>query len=150
MKIGVVTEPRLPGAADFAREAERLGVGGRVRFLGEVAHARLAEVYAAADLLVLASSREGWPNVVLEAMACGTPVIAAPVEGVPEMITEHAAGLILPTRTAAEIVTGVRTMLANPPARDATRRHAEGFSWDATTRGQLRIFRSAIGPQGPC
>ena len=86
-----------PERSALQRQAEELGVGGRVRFLGEVAHARLAEVYAAADLLVLASSREGWPNVVLEAMACGTPVIAAPVEGVPEMITEHAAGLILPT-----------------------------------------------------
>ncbi|HZU87614.1 MAG TPA: glycosyltransferase, partial [Stellaceae bacterium] len=53
----------------------RLGVAERVRLLGAVGHAALPAIYTAADALVLASSREGWANVLLEAMACGTPVI---------------------------------------------------------------------------
>jgi glycosyltransferase involved in cell wall biosynthesis len=80
-------------------------------------------------------------------MACGTPVVAAPVEGVPEMITRREAGIVMPGRTVADIVTAVSAMLADPPSRAAVRRHAEGFSWDATTQGQLRIFRSALARQ---
>ena len=68
--------PLRPTLAGLARE---LGVAGRVRFAGQVPHAALPELYGAADALVLASEREGWPNVLLEAIACGTPVIAAPV-----------------------------------------------------------------------
>ena len=85
--------------------------------------------------------------MALEAMACGTPVIAADVEGVSEMVTSPTAGLVLRERSAPAIVTAVATVLADPPSRAAVRRHAEGFSWDATTQGQLRVFRSALGRQ---
>ena len=124
--------------------AAGLGVEERVRFLGEVPHADLATVYSAADLLVLASSREGWANVLLEAMACGTPVVAAKVEGVPELVTKAAAGRVLRGRSAEALAEAVHAVLADPPAREAVRRHAEGFSWDATTAGQLAVFRAAL------
>jgi len=65
--------------ASLTTLAQTSGVANRVRFLGEVSHDELASVYSAADCLILASSREGWPNVLLEAMACGAPAIAAPV-----------------------------------------------------------------------
>ncbi len=122
--------------------AGRLGVGGRVRFLGRVAHEGLAAIYGAADALILASSREGWPNVLLEAMACGTPVIASRVGGVPEMVNAPEAGLLLPERSAAAIAGAVTELLAAPPQREATRRHAERFSWDETVRRQIALFRA--------
>ena len=63
--------------------ADHLGVAARVRFLGLVAQDDLAMYYNAADALVLASSREGWANVLLESVACGTPVVATAVWGTP-------------------------------------------------------------------
>jgi glycosyltransferase involved in cell wall biosynthesis len=62
--------------------ARRLGVDGRVCFLATMPQAALCDVYSAADVLLLTSTREGWPNVVLEALACGTPVVAFDVGAV--------------------------------------------------------------------
>ena len=94
---------------------------------------------------MLASTREGWPNVLLEAMACGTPVIAARVGGTPEIVTSPVAGVLFEPRTAEALAGAVRRLLECPPGRDDTRRQAEGFNWDETTRGQLALFRRIVG-----
>lgn len=120
--------------------AERLDVGGRLRLLGAQPHARLPLFYSAADALVLASSREGWANVLLEAMACGTPVVASPAWGSREAVTAPEAGLVIEDTSPAAIAAGVRRLLANPPDRAATRAYAERFGWDETTMGQLALF----------
>jgi glycosyltransferase involved in cell wall biosynthesis len=73
---------------------ERHKLAERVRLLGARPHAELPSLYAAADILVLASSREGWANVLLEAMACGTPVVASNIWGNPEVVRDAAAGMI--------------------------------------------------------
>jgi len=134
-----------PEHAALADLAVELGVAGRVRFLGSVPQAELRRYYAAADALVLASSREGWPNVLLEAMACGTPVVASRVYGTPEIVAAPAAGLLLPERTPEAIAAAVLSLRAAALPRSATRRYAEGFSWDDTTRGQLDLFRAILG-----
>ena len=124
--------------------AERLGLQDRVRLLQARPHAELPGVYSAADALVLASSREGWANVLLEAMACGTPVVASPIPGNPEVVQARAAGVIAPANTPEGIAAGVRTLFAAPPDRAATRAYAARFSWDETTDGQLRLFRRVL------
>jgi len=133
---------------DLERLARDLGVAGRVRFLGQVSQDALVELYNAADILVLASSREGWANVLLEAMACGTPVVASNVWGTPEVVAAPEAGRLMAERTPEALAEAVRALSAALPDRAATRAYAEGFSWDATTRGQIEMFRAGLSEAG--
>jgi len=141
--VGLMIAGQGPERSALERLARDVGVAERVRFLGLVAHADLAELYSAADALVLASSREGWANVLLEAMACGTPAIASDVWGNAEVVTEPAAGLLV-ARDAVAIAAAVRRLLAAPPARQDTRRYAERFGWQSTTKGQIDLFRDVL------
>jgi glycosyltransferase involved in cell wall biosynthesis len=124
--------------------ARTLGIGERVRFLGAMPQEQLAEYYGAADALVLASSREGWPNVLLEAMACGTPVVSTRVGGTPEVVAAPEAGVLISERSARGIVEALQQLFRNYPDRKLTRRYAEGYSWAATTAGQLELFRRTL------
>ena len=117
-----------------------LGLGERVRFLGAIPQEQLAEYYGAADALVLASSREGWPNVLLEAMACGTPVVSTRVGGTPEIVAAPEAGVLADERSPRGIGEALRRLLRSTPDRGLTRRYAENYSWAATTAGQLELF----------
>ena len=129
--------------------AAQLGVGDRVHFDGPRPHADLAKYYSAADLSVLASSREGWANVLLESMACGTPVVASNIPGNPEVVTNIAAGSIVAENTPASFALAITQLHEQRRPRAETRRYAEAFSWDATTAGQLSVFRSVLGIPSP-
>jgi teichuronic acid biosynthesis glycosyltransferase TuaC len=138
-----------PERANLERRIAELGLGDRVRLLGSRPHAELPELYGAADALVLASSREGWANVLLEAMACGTPAIATPIWGNPEVVAKPEAGIIMVERSAKAITDSVSALFGpRMPAREATRAYASAFSWDATTRGQIDLFRRVIAKAG--
>lgn len=126
--------------ASLRQLVEAGSLSDRVRFAGRLNQEDLRRHYQAADALVLASSREGWANVLLESMACGTPVVATPVDGTPEVVASHAAGQLTEGRSPEAIAAAVRRLLADLPDRAQTRTYAEGFSWDATSRGQLEIF----------
>ncbi len=134
------------GPLDGALHAlvERLGLGARVRFLGLLPPASLPAVYGAVDALVLASSREGWANVLLEAMACGTPAVASPIPGNIEVVREPAAGLVAAANTAESLADAVTRLLAAPPRREDTRAYAERFGWDEVSAGQLALFRAVL------
>jgi len=126
----------------------RSGLGDRVRLAGPRPHAELPLWYGAADASVLSSSREGWANVLLESMACGTPVVASPIWGNPEVVRSPAAGVITRENSADGIAEAVRRLFASPPSREATWAYAEPFSWDETTAGQLAVFRRVIAERG--
>jgi glycosyltransferase involved in cell wall biosynthesis len=122
----------------------RLGLGDRVRLVGPQPHATLPLYYGAADAMVLASSREGWANVLLESLACGTPVVASAAWGSREAIAAPEAGLVLDETSPATIAAGLRSLLSAPPDRAATRSYAERFGWEETTMGQLDLFRHVL------
>ncbi|MBM4016349.1 MAG: glycosyltransferase family 4 protein, partial [Planctomycetes bacterium] len=98
--------PQLPGVrvklvgdgewrGRLEAQARAAGVADRVAFVGRLPHERLHVAYSAADALSLLSSREGWPNVLLESLASGTPVAATRVFGTPEVVRDDAVGVLV-------------------------------------------------------
>ena len=138
----------IAGEGEMSAQLHKLavaqGVADRVVFLGALDRESLRRHMVAADALVLASSREGMANVLLEAIACGTPVVATPLWGTPEVVAVPEAGVLTRDRSVAGIVEGINQLFAHYPIRAATRRYAEKFGWDDTTRGQLEIFRRVL------
>lgn len=136
-----------PERGRLAALSRDLGLADRVRFLGAVPHAELATLYSAADVSVLASSREGWANVLLESMACGTPAVASRIPGNPEVVAAPAAGRIVASNTPDDFAAAIAEVAADAD-RTATRAYAEGFSWDATSAGQVAVFRRVVAQAG--
>jgi teichuronic acid biosynthesis glycosyltransferase TuaC len=137
--LAIVGEGPERGAIEgLARER---GVAERVRLLGRLDQDRLPETYSAADLLLLVSTNEGWPNVLLESMACGTPVVVSDIDGIGDIVALPEAGRVLAETTPTALASAIGDLLAAPPARAATRRYAEQFDWPGTTQGQIDLFR---------
>lgn len=133
-----------PEQGNLEALAQRLGVSDRVTFIGMLPQADLRDYYNAADALVLASSREGWANVLLESMACGTPVVASNVWGTPEVVASPEAGMLMSERTAKGVAEAIKALRSAYPAREATRKYAEKFSWCDTTQGQIDLFTDIL------
>lgn len=124
-----------------------LGLEQVVRLTGAVPNDQLARWYSAADALVLASSREGWANVLLESMACGTPVVATRIWGTPEVVANDTVGLLVEERNGDAIGEALVRLFGGSTDRAAVRRYAEGFSWEETSRRQLDLFRALSGQE---
>lgn len=133
-----------PDAGRIEKFVNENDLADRVHLVGRVAQADLPAYFSAAAVSVLASAREGWPNVLLESMACGTPVVASNVGGVREIVTAPAAGVVVAERTPRVLAAAIWELLSAPPDRMATRAHAENFSWAETTRGQIDLFKKII------
>lgn len=129
-----------PLSAQLGLRAQQRGVADRVHLVGQVPNAELSRWYSAADCLLLASSREGWPNVLLESMACGTPVLASAVGGVPEVVAAPDAGCLLPERSSKALANSVREILADGPSPQQVRQYAERFGWGDISAFQHKLF----------
>ncbi len=131
-------------------EVEQLGLTGRVVFFGSVDQDALIDLYNAADALVLASSSEGMPNVVLEALACGTPVVATDVGDVREVLNPPEYGHIVRERTPQGVAAGIRAVLARRVTRESIRERAASFGWDRTCDGIYETFSSVLARHCGC
>lgn len=123
--------------------AAALGIGPRVRFCGRRPHEEIADWITAADLFCLPSRREGCPNVVLEALASGRPVVASRVGGVPELIREE-TGVLVPADDPAALAEGIRTALTRTWDPGALRRSVPYLSWDQFGRTLHQTLEEAI------
>ncbi|WP_340317912.1 glycosyltransferase [Rhizorhabdus argentea] len=139
-----------PSHDRLRRLAIELGVAERVTFTGSIDQAHLATLLGASDLLVSCSEYEGISNVLLEALACGTPVAATPVWGSPEVITDPRIGLLFRERSVTAIADGIRAAMARQWDRSLIRRHSRRYDWQHTADLHHGIMMQALGlPERP-
>lgn len=126
---------RDPEARRLSALAKSLDIVGNVRFAGSVPHDDLPCYYSAADVVLVPSHYESYGLVALEAMACGTPVVAARVGGLASLVLDGETGYLAPQHTPEQYAERVEVLLANDALRVAMgragRRRAEGLKWDA-------------------
>ena len=144
-RLVIAGEGPLRGALESL--VRQTNTASRVQFVGRVEQDQLAKCYSAADILVLPSGSEGWPNVLLESMACGTPVVATRVGGIPEIVTSDDAGRLLPERSTACLVAAVSDLWQHLPNRNAVRSTAQSCGWQGTTDAQIALFNKIANEQ---
>ncbi len=125
-------------------EALRLGLLDRARFLGRVSDEELVDVYRAADVTVVPSvALEGFGLVILESLACGTPVIGSNLDGIPRGLGGLDRSLLVPASDAGRLAERLRTARNGtrplPDARSC-RAHAESFSWQSAAEATRRVY----------
>ncbi len=130
--------------ADLRRQAEALGVADKVIWAGGVLNTDLHRFYSAADVFCLASEKEGWPNVVLEALACSTPVVAFATWGVPEILSSPEIGLLVQERDAEAFAASIGQALDKNWSASVLRDYAASHSWKQVAQGLLSHFGSIL------
>lgn len=131
-----------PERAALEAQVARLGLGDRVRLLGSVAHDRLPALFAAADVMALASASEGLANAWVEALSSGTPIVITSAGGARETVDRPEAGRVV-DRTAAAFSAAIADLLLLPPDPAAVRATAAPFSWQANT-DQLYVHLTGL------
>ena len=128
--------------------AARTGVGPSVRFLGKVGEETLVRCYQAADLSVVPTlALEGYGLVVLESLACGTPVVVTDSGGLPESVAPLDPSLVVPAGDANALAARLLSALADPeglPGRDRCRLYAEGFGWPVIAERHRALYATAV------
>jgi len=144
LRFAIVGGPGAEGAmeSELRSLAIRLGLEDRVIFAGPRGRSELAAWYSAADLFVLASGHEGCPNEVLEALACGTPVVATPVGNIAELLSPE-VGIVV-EREVPALASAIDEALSRKWDRDAIRARIESRTWAAVGREVMEEVRAAM------
>ena len=133
-------------SAQLRQQVQTLGLTEAVRFLGPLAPDALRLPLSAADLFVLPTRNEGWANVLLEAMACGLPVVASDVGGNAEVLSLPVLGTVVPFGDAAALQGAVDAALRTSWDPEALVAHARANAWDQRVQvlvGEFRALRAA-------
>lgn len=120
-----------------------LNLQDHVFLAGPQPHDELYLWYSAADLFCLASTQEGWPNVILESIACGTPVVATPAGGIPEIVCSDKVGL-LAQREESRYAEAIRGALKKSWRSDDLLEYAKTNSWERAALTVRQVFESIL------
>ena len=147
----IVGDGPLEGA--LKQRASALGAGDAIRFAGYIEQEALPRWYRAADLFALSSDFDNSPNVVLEAMASGLPIVATDVGGVSEFVDTPAGGSLVPKGDATAMAGEMLALLADDSKRRAAgvfnrRRATTDFSWRTSAEQLLAAYRGAVAAHG--
>jgi len=119
------------------------GLQDKVKLLGEVNNSDLPNWYNAADLFFLGSSREGWPNVVSESLACGTPVVATNVNGTPEILCSEEYGILV-NRDAKSFTAGILAGFNKTWDREKIIEYGQSRPWTLVAREVFTVFQRVL------
>lgn len=125
-----------------------LGLGERVVFAGLRSNAEAMAMMAGARALVLASEREGLPSVAVEALACGTPVVATAVGGLPQLLGDERVGVLVPPGDEGAFAAALRDALSRVWAHAAIRRWSGVLSWDEVAIRLLELYGEVVAERG--
>jgi len=147
--IEFVVTGKGPQRDRLERLAERYGIADSVRFTGYVSRERQIYLYQNATAFALPSHYEGLPTVLLEAMACGTPVVATAVGGCPEVIDDGTNGLLVPAGEPSSIAAALDELLDDAELRDRLGRKArqtilDRYTWEAVTNAFEQEYQAAL------
>jgi glycosyltransferase involved in cell wall biosynthesis len=150
--VAIVGGPPRFGA-DYTSEIERRiqvhGVEKHVVLAGPRAHDELPWWYSAADVFALLSAREGSPNVLMEALSCGTPAVGTPVGGIADVLRNRSLGLTLSERSSAEAARVLTDALSTDWDRGKIRRIVQPLGWEATARSIADVFETMLAAARP-
>ena len=130
--------------AELDAQVARLGLAGRVHFLGALPPDELNVPLSAADVFVLSTRNEGWANVFLEAMACGLPVVSTDVGGNAEVVCRSELGTIVPFGDAPALTAALDDALVREWDRAAILDYAHANQWDKRVAQLLRAFEPLL------
>ncbi|REK86026.1 D-inositol-3-phosphate glycosyltransferase [Streptomyces inhibens] len=149
--VPVVGGPSGSGLAKpegLQKLAARLGIADLVQFRPPVGQEQLADWYRAASVLVMPSYSESFGLVAIEAQACGTPVVAAAVGGLPVAVRDGVSGFLVAGHDPADYARALRRFVVDPslPARMGTdaARHAQSFGWDTAAAATGEVYTAAM------
>lgn len=143
-ELGGVATLLVAGSGRLESELRKRAGNGNIRFLGPIPHERMPDLYAAADALVLPSAYEGLPTAAIEALACGTPLVATPVGDLNRLITSGKTGFFFDgtsedlTRVLGERMNDFEGM------RDACPPAAQPYDWSQVAPQILQVYRTAL------
>lgn len=133
-----------PCRGDLERQSRDAGIANRVRFVGRIAQAEVARWIAAANVLCLPSRNEGTPNVIVEALASGIPVVASKVGGIPDLIREGENGMLVPPAEPMLLADALAKSMEKEWKPQAIANSIANLTWNNLALRNCEFLRAAL------
>ncbi|MCX7765547.1 MAG: glycosyltransferase family 4 protein [Candidatus Sumerlaeia bacterium] len=145
-KLQIVGEG--PVLKELKQQVIRTNLTARIEFTGWKSREELVKFYQQADVFVFPSTSEGMPNVVLEAMACGLPVITSKIPGCEELVEEGVNGFLIEPRNKAHLIAGLIKLITSPEQRrqlgEQSRKKVKAYSWERVGQAYFELLQRMV------